>query len=105
PDQGRFSGAVRAEVAEGHAAGNTQIDVVDGEPPVEALCQGVRLDGEVVGAVMNFMEVGSHGSKVRPGSWRRLGAVDEIRPTFDSTQLIRKDEASSFRLCRRGAGR
>ena len=44
PDQRRLAGAVRPEVAEGDAAGDVQVDAVDGAPVTEALGQAGRLD-------------------------------------------------------------
>jgi ABC-type sugar transport system ATPase subunit len=37
PDQGRFPGAVRPQVAEGRAAGNAEVNVVDGDTVAESL--------------------------------------------------------------------
>ena len=45
PDQRRLAGAVGAEIAEGAAAGNEQLDVVDGDVLAESLRQPVGLDG------------------------------------------------------------
>src|SRR5439155_26215569 len=43
-DQGRLAGAVRAEVAEGRAARDAELDVVDDRPVAELLRQSRRLD-------------------------------------------------------------
>ncbi len=45
PDQRGLAGAVRAEVAEGAAAGDEELDVVDGDVLAESLGQPVGLDG------------------------------------------------------------
>ena len=45
PDQRRLAGTVGPEVAEGAAAGNEELDVVDGDVVAEALGQPVGLDG------------------------------------------------------------
>ena len=45
PDQGRLAGTVGPEIAEGAAAGDQQLDAVDGDVVPEALRQPVGLDG------------------------------------------------------------
>ena len=45
PDQRGLAGTVRPEVAEGAAAGNEELDVVDGDVLAESLGQPVGLDG------------------------------------------------------------
>ena len=43
-DERRLPGAVRAEEAEGNAAGDDEVDSVDGDALAEALRQALRLD-------------------------------------------------------------
>ncbi len=58
PDQRRLAGAVRAEVSEGAAAGNEELDVVHGDVVAEPLGQPVGLDGPLAVA-------GRRGRRVR----------------------------------------
>ena len=59
PDQRGLAGAVRAEVAEGAAPGDEELDVVDGDVVAEPLGQPVGLDGPGAPAVVTGGELAS----------------------------------------------
>ena len=87
PDQRRLTGAVRPEVAEGDAAGDVQVDAVDGASVTEALGQAGRLDDirrlpfvRCSCVRMRSSGGGGRGARCRPSSSRRdPGAVQRDR--------------------------
>ena len=90
-DQRRLAGAVRAEIPEGAAAGNEELDVVHGDVGLEALGEPVGLDGPL--ALASLARVGSRPrlplSYDLPFSqWRRVRASRSAPYTRYSTECI-----------------